>query len=100
TPEDFGTRVDAPSHPELLDCLACEFMNPGRNDEVRMANDERNPKAKGTRQAAGTSDFGLWTLDSPNPWSLKHIHRLIVTSATYRQSSKVTPDLYAKDQYN
>jgi mono/diheme cytochrome c family protein len=33
-------------------------------------------------------------------WSLKHIHRLIVTSATYRQSSNVTPDLYNKDPYN
>src|SRR5204863_4246461 len=50
------------SHPELLDWLACEFMDSG--------------------------------------WSIKHVHRLIVNSATYRQSSKVTPELYAKDQYN
>lgn len=78
TPEDFGTRVDAPSHPELLDWLACEFMSPTTNDEGRTS-DERKPKS---------------------PWSFKHIHRLIVTSVTYRQSSKVTPDLYAKDQYN
>ena len=33
-------------------------------------------------------------------WSLKHLHRLIVTSATYRQSSRITPDLFAQDQYN
>ncbi|MBS0201382.1 MAG: PSD1 domain-containing protein [Planctomycetes bacterium] len=33
-------------------------------------------------------------------WSLKQLHRLIVTSATYRQSSRVTPEAYAKDQYN
>jgi len=33
-------------------------------------------------------------------WSLKHIHRLIVGSATYRQSSKVTPDLLARDPNN
>ena len=33
-------------------------------------------------------------------WSLKHLHRVIVTSATYRQSSRVTPEAYAKDQYN
>ncbi len=33
-------------------------------------------------------------------WSLKHLHRLIVSSATYRQSSKVTPELYARDPYN
>ena len=71
TPEDFGTRVEAPSHPELLDWLACELMQPA---------------AVGSHPAAA--------------WSLKHIHRLIVTSATYRQSSRVTPEVFAKDQYN
>ena len=35
-----------------------------------------------------------------NNWSLKHIHRLIVSSATYRQSSKVKPELYQRDPYN
>jgi hypothetical protein len=62
SPEDFGTRCEAPSHPKLLDWLACEAMDRG--------------------------------------WSLKQLHRLIVTSATYRQSSRVTPQLYAKDTYN
>ena len=71
TPEDFGTRVEEPSHPELLDWLACELMQP-------------------TAIAA----------ESPTPWSIKHIHRLIGSSATYRQSSRVSPELLAKDQYN
>ena len=62
TPEDFGTRCEPPSHPELLDWLACEFMDDG--------------------------------------WSVKSLHRLIVRSATYRQSSKVAPEHYAKDPYN
>jgi mono/diheme cytochrome c family protein len=62
SPEDFGVRSEAPSHPELLDWLAVEFMDGG--------------------------------------WSVKDLHRLIVKSATYRQSSKVTPEMYAKDQYN
>ncbi len=35
-----------------------------------------------------------------NGWSLKHLHRLIVTSATYRQTSTVTPELLRKDPYN
>lgn len=74
TPEDFGMRVEKPSHPELLDWLACELMKP----------EARNLKSE----------------EPANAWSLKHIHRLIVNSATYRQSSKVTPELYAKDQYN
>jgi mono/diheme cytochrome c family protein len=33
-------------------------------------------------------------------WSLKELHRLIVTSSAYRQSSTVTPELYEKDPYN
>jgi hypothetical protein len=49
TPNDFGVRGEAPTHPELLDWLACELV--------------------------------------ANKWSLKHVHRLIVTSATYRQAA-------------
>jgi Protein of unknown function (DUF1553)/Protein of unknown function (DUF1549)/Planctomycete cytochrome C len=33
-------------------------------------------------------------------WSMKKLHRLIVTSATYKQSSKVTPDLLQRDPEN
>ncbi len=33
-------------------------------------------------------------------WSMKHLHRLIVTSATYRQSSRLTPELLARDSEN
>jgi hypothetical protein len=62
-PEEFGVEGEKPSHPELLDWLACEFMSP--------------TSASGGRK--------------PPEWSLKHLHRLIVTSATYKQSSKVTP---------
>ncbi len=62
TLNDFGFQGEAPSHPELLDWLAVEFMKQG--------------------------------------WSLKKLHRLIVTSATYRQSSHVTPALLAKDPKN
>ncbi|MEI6538540.1 MAG: DUF1553 domain-containing protein, partial [Planctomycetota bacterium] len=49
TPEDFGTLGSAPSHPQLLDWLAREFVESG--------------------------------------WSVKHIHRMIMTSTTYRQRS-------------
>jgi hypothetical protein len=35
-----------------------------------------------------------------NEWSMKHIHKLIVTSATYRQASQVTPVLLAADPHN
>ncbi|MEP6536071.1 MAG: PSD1 and planctomycete cytochrome C domain-containing protein [Bryobacteraceae bacterium] len=33
-------------------------------------------------------------------WSMKAVHKVIVMSATYRQSSNVTPDLYTRDPYN
>jgi len=62
TENDFGLMGAKPTHPELLDWLATEFV------------------AKG--------------------WSQKAIHRLIVTSATYRQSSKLRPDLEERDPYN
>ena len=62
TSEDLGTQSEAPSHPELLDWLAVEFMDRG--------------------------------------WDMKAMHRLIVTSASYRQSSNVTPEAYERDPYN
>jgi hypothetical protein len=73
TPEDFGLKGDPPTHPELLDWLAVEFMGP-------------------RAQAPGET--------GPRPWGVKHLHRLIVTSATYRQSSRVTPALRARDDQN
>jgi mono/diheme cytochrome c family protein len=62
TPEDFGKRCEPPSHPELLDWLAVEFIESG--------------------------------------WSIKHIHRLIVGSAVYKQSSDFTPKLLEADPNN
>jgi hypothetical protein len=62
TPNDFGKNGTRPTHPELLDWLAAEFMKPG------------GAGAGGDKAA--------------RPWSIKHLHRLILTSATWRQSSR------------
>lgn len=73
TPEDLGTQGDPPSHPELLDWLAAEFMSPG----TLIAGE---PK--------------------PRDWSIKHLLRLIVTSRAYQQDSKVTAALLERDPFN
>jgi hypothetical protein len=62
TVEDFGVKGEPPTHPELLDWLAVEFMD--------------------------------------NGWSMKKLLKQVVLSATYRQSSKITPELQSRDDQN
>jgi hypothetical protein len=75
-------------------------MEPSVNVEARMTNDERKPKSQMTNSGSEIPSSLDIRHSSFTPWSLKHLHRLIVTSATYRQSSKVSPELLAKDSYN
>jgi hypothetical protein len=77
TVEDFGTQGERPSHPELLDHLASEFVAPSP---------QPSPPLGGEGRVRG--------------WSLKNLHRTIVLSATYRQSSRVTPELLRRDPLN
>ncbi len=60
--DDFGVQGEKPTHPELLDWLAREFIESG--------------------------------------WDVKHLHRLIVTSATYLQDSKLAPGIAERDPEN
>lgn len=60
--EDFGSQGNRPTHPELLDWLALEFINSG--------------------------------------WDVKHIHKLIVMSSTYRQATTITEQAMEKDPEN
>jgi mono/diheme cytochrome c family protein len=62
TVEDFGSQGEWPTHLDLLDWLAVEFMDSG--------------------------------------WNVKSMQKTIVTSATYRQSSRATPELIQKDPEN
>jgi hypothetical protein len=62
TPGDFGVLGEKPSHPELLDWLAAEFVVQG--------------------------------------WSLKKLHRTILTSTAYRQSSVASTEQLQRDPDN
>ncbi len=72
TENDFGSQGTPPSHPELLDWLSAEFEQP--------------------TEMTGTS------ID--RSWGIKRMLRLIVCSATYRQSSRVRSDYLEKDARN
>ncbi len=62
SPADFGRQGARPSHPELLDWLACELVESG--------------------------------------WDLQHVHKLLVTSATYRQSARASSAARRRDPQN
>ena len=62
TPNNFGIRGEAPTHPLLLDWLARQFIERG--------------------------------------WSMKALHRLIMSSATYRMSSAISAEAFDKDPEN
>lgn len=62
TPSDFGLQGAQPTHPDLLDWLAVEFVESG--------------------------------------WDVKQMHRLIVTSETYRQSARVSKEMFERDPLN
>ncbi len=68
--DDVGSQGEWPTHPELLDWLASEFMHPE------------------------------WQPAGAHEWDMRHLIRTIVLSHTYRQSSVGAPEIDAKDPEN
>ncbi|MCC6822818.1 MAG: DUF1553 domain-containing protein, partial [Verrucomicrobia subdivision 3 bacterium] len=79
TINDFGSQGEWPSHPELLDWLAVQFRD-GSSSTRKAGRD------------TGSSSVGAW--------DVKGLVRLIMTSATYRQSAVMTPEKLERDPYN
>ncbi len=88
--EDFGTQCEPPTHSQLLDWLACEFSQ----------SDSPTPYSSLLKRREEERSGGVGETAAVRPWDIKHFQRLIVTSATYRQSSKVSPAALAKDPDN
>jgi hypothetical protein len=65
--EDLGSQGEWPTHPELLDWLAAEFVQP------------------------------TWQAEGAHPWDVRHLLRTIVMSHTYRQSSLGNPQIEERD---
>ncbi len=74
TSENLGSQAEFPSHPELLDWLASEFMKPTILPAV-----------------AG---------EPAHAWDMKALHKLLLMSATYQQSAETTKELLEKDPEN
>jgi hypothetical protein len=103
TVDDFGAQGEWPSHPDLLDWLAVEFMSDVTSSPLSkggQGGSREDISGAPTTSNATPPDPPLRKGGKEHAWDVKALLRLIVTSATYRQSSRATPALLQRDPDN
>ncbi|MDB5319947.1 MAG: Planctomycete cytochrome [Phycisphaerales bacterium] len=112
-PDPSKQPTTQPSQPNRL-ALARWLVSPNHPLTARVTVNRYWQQFFGTGLVKTVEDFGIQGEKPLHPelldflateflrtkWNVKALHRLIVTSATYRQSSKITPDLFERDPEN
>jgi mono/diheme cytochrome c family protein len=95
TAENFGIQGERPSHRDLLDWLATEFADPSPPGPLSHGGERGREEVRlHPLPSVGEGGRGV------RGWDVKALQRLIVTSATYRQSSAAAPALVQRDPDN